>query len=66
MIVDEAVVNEVVYLASHLDSPALSRDGKRVLFIRNDSVWGGKGDKTLWSVKVDGSGLRRIELPFEK
>jgi len=60
------VINEIVYLHSHLDSPALSHDGQRVLFIRNDSIFGGKGDKTLWSVNADGSGLRQIELVFRE
>jgi len=61
---DEVVVDEVVYLRSYLDSPALSHDRQRILFIRNDSVWGGDGDKTLWSVNVNGSQLRQIQLQF--
>jgi TolB protein len=62
----ETVINEIAYLPSYLDNPALTHDGQRVLFIRNDTVYGGDGDKELWSVRTDGSELQRIKLPFEE
>ena len=55
-------VEEIVYLPSHLDSPALFHREDRVLFIRNDSVWGGESGRELWSVDLDGKNLHRIDL----
>lgn len=60
--VSNKTVKEIVHLPSYLDSPALSRDQKRVFFIRNDSVYGGEAGNELWSVNLDGSELQKIDL----
>jgi hypothetical protein len=59
-------VQEIVHLQSYLDSPALSYDQERVLFIRNDTVYGGQSGRQLWSVNLDGSNLQKIDLGLEK
>lgn len=59
-------VQEIIHLHSYLDSPALSHERKRILFVRNDTVYGGQAGRELWSVNLDGSNLQRIELRIEK
>ena len=57
---EQVVIDEIVHLPSYLDSPALFHDQQRVLFVRNDSVYGGEAGRELWSVNIDGSNLHRI------
>jgi Tol biopolymer transport system component len=64
--VNNETVKEIIHLDSYLDSPALSHDRKRILFVRNDSVWGGEAGRELWSVNLDGSGLQKIDLGLPK
>ena len=59
---NNGTVREIIHLHSYLDSPALSHDRKRILFVRNDSVYGGKAGRELWSVNLDGSNLQKIDL----
>lgn len=62
---EQALVDEIVFLRAYLDSPARFLGEERVLFIRNDSIYGGEAGRELWSVNFDGSGLHKIELPFD-
>jgi len=64
--VNNETVTEIVHLPSYLDSPAIFHDQQRVLFVRNDSVWGGEAGRELWSVNLDGSNLHRIDLALMK
>lgn len=64
--VNNETVTEIIHLRSYLDSPALFHDQQRVLFVRNDSVWGGDAGRELWSVNIDGSNLHKIDLALMK
>ena len=60
--VNNDAVTEIVHLQSYLDSPAIFHNQQRVLFIRNDSIFGGEAGAELWAVNIDGSNLHKIDL----
>ncbi len=55
-------VKEIIHLPSLLDSPTVLHDHGIIFFIRFDKFFGGDAGSELWSVNLDGSGLRRINL----
>lgn len=62
----KGTVKEIIHLPSYLNSPALFHHQDRVLFIRNDSIYGGEAGRELWGVNLDGSNLKKIDLRFTK
>lgn len=61
---DRKVIKEILYLPAHLDSPTILEKHGVVLFIREpfEKPLFGKSKRELWSVKMDGSDLKRIHL----
>lgn len=55
-------VKEIVHLPAYLDSPAIFHNQQRILFVRNDSVYGGEAGAELWAINIDGSNLHKIDL----
>ena len=63
--INDKTVREIIHLPSLLDNPAVMQAGQRVLFVRNDTVFGGKTGRELWSVNLDGSNLHKIDLGLQ-
>lgn len=55
-------VKEIIHLPSHLNSPTVLHDQDIIFFIRFDRPFGGKAGRELWSVRLDGLNLRKIDL----
>lgn len=55
-------VREIIHLPSMLDSPAVLNSRQRVFFIRHDEVFGGRAQREVWSVDLDGTDLMKIEF----
>jgi hypothetical protein len=62
---ERKITKELLYLKSQIDSPTILEKRGVVLFIRKpyEKPLFRKSKRELWSVNMDGSGLKRIHLP---
>lgn len=59
----EGKIKRLTRMQSYISEPSISADGSRVVFLADEKR---NRDWSMWVINTDGTGLRKLELPFDE